>query len=117
MQGAFLSEAEVQRVIKFVKTQSKPDFTSFNKVIEKINDAQTNDVGKDLEEDFKRALNLVFERKKVSYELLRANSFSGPKATNIISLMEMKGFIEKPVGTQKWEIDFEAIEKYISNCD
>ncbi|MDR0675704.1 MAG: DNA translocase FtsK [Elusimicrobiota bacterium] len=111
LQGAFLSEKEVSRVTKALKNQRRPDFSKFSKKIEK---AENEKLDEKIGEDLKKALNVVIDRKKISYDLLRANGFSGPKATNIMSLLEIKGFINKPFGTQKWEIDFEAIEKYLS---
>jgi S-DNA-T family DNA segregation ATPase FtsK/SpoIIIE len=74
-----------------------------------------DDIDDKTKKDFEKALELVLERKKVSYDLMRANGFSGPKATNLISLMEIKGFIEKPVGAKQWEIYFESIENYLHN--
>lgn len=112
LQGAFLSEKEVSKVISFIKTQMEPDFTKFNKKIKSIEDEQ---IDEKMAIDLKKALNFVMERKKVSYDLLRANGFSGPKATNVISIMEIQGFINKPQGTQKWEIDLEKIEEYLKN--
>ncbi len=110
LQGAFLSEKEVSKVINFIKNQMSPDFTKFNQKIKSIEEEQ---IDEKMSIDLKKALNFVLERKKVSYDLLRANGFSGPKATNVISLMEIQGFINKPQGTQKWEIDLEKIEEYL----
>jgi DNA segregation ATPase FtsK/SpoIIIE, S-DNA-T family len=112
LQGAFLSEKEVPRVIDFIKKQLNPDFSRFSKTIEK---AETEKIDEKLEEELKKGLNFVLERQKVSYDLLRANGFSGPKATNLISIMEMKGFIKKPAGAQKWEINFDEIEDYLNS--
>ncbi len=116
LQGAFLSEQEVKRVTDFVKTQRAPDYFLFNQFNAQIFEQESDELGspknKNFDEDLKRALNLILERRKISYELMRANGFGGPKTTNLISLMQTKGFIEKPAGSQKWEIDFEAIERY-----
>ncbi|MFH1714604.1 MAG: DNA translocase FtsK [Elusimicrobiota bacterium] len=110
LQGAYLSEEDVQAVLRDIRSKAKPDY---NRVKEDLtapkSDEEEDDEQKAL---LRRALELVVERKKVSYDLLRANGFSGPKATNLMSIMEMKGFIEKPRGTNKWEIYFDKIEEY-----
>ncbi|MCP4481873.1 MAG: DNA translocase FtsK [bacterium] len=112
LQGAFLSEKEVQHVMKFIKSQGKPDYSAYSNKVESMSEKKDG-LDDKTKEDFLKALKLVLERQKVSYDLMRANGFSGPKATNLISLMEIKGFIEKPAGTKQWEIYFESIEDYL----
>jgi S-DNA-T family DNA segregation ATPase FtsK/SpoIIIE len=61
-----------------------------------------------------KALLLVQERKRVSQDLLKANFGSSARATNVLSLLETKGFIFKPEGTNRWQINFDKIEEYVS---
>jgi S-DNA-T family DNA segregation ATPase FtsK/SpoIIIE len=37
------------------------------------------------------------------------------RASNVLSLLEIKGFIYKPEGTNKWQVNFEAINSYLDN--
>jgi len=46
----------------------------------------------------------------VSQDLLKSQFGSSARATNILSLLEIKGFIQKPEGSNKWNIHFEKIE-------
>ncbi|MFC1566846.1 DNA translocase FtsK 4TM domain-containing protein [bacterium] len=114
IQGAFISEDEVQKVLKNIKKEFKPDYSTFK---EDLSVPKNTDETEDDEQaqQLRHALNLVIERQKVSYDLLRANGFSGPKASNMLSLMEVKGFIEKPKGTNRWEIQMEEIEEYLGS--
>ena len=47
-------------------------------------------------QDLISALKLVQERKRVSQDLLKAHFGSSARATNLLSILEMKGFIHKP---------------------
>ncbi|MBT4439530.1 MAG: hypothetical protein HOD04_01175, partial [Elusimicrobiaceae bacterium] len=57
-----------------------------------------------------QALTLVSQRKRVSQDLLKAHFGSSARATNILSILEMKGFISKPEGSNRWTINFEQVE-------
>ena len=57
-----------------------------------------------------QALTLIKERRRVSQDLLKAHFGSSARATNILSVLEMKGFIIKPEGSNRWEIHFDLIE-------
>jgi tetratricopeptide (TPR) repeat protein len=58
------------------------------------------------------ALKLILERRRVSHDLLKANFGSSARAVTILSVLEMNGFIYKPEGANRWEINFKRIEKY-----
>ena len=38
-------------------------------------------------------------------------------ARNILSLLEVKEFIKKPEGSNRWEINFDMIEEFISKVN
>lgn len=60
------------------------------------------------------ALKLILERRRISQDLLKANFGSSARAVTILSVLEMNGFIYKPEGANRWEINFKRIEKYFS---
>ena len=64
--------------------------------------------------EFTQALKLVLERRRVSQDLLKAQFGSSARATNLLSLLEIKGFIHKPEGSNKWNIHFDKIEDYLT---
>jgi S-DNA-T family DNA segregation ATPase FtsK/SpoIIIE len=66
-------------------------------------DAETRD-------EMDQALRLIMERKRVSQDLLKSHFGSSARATNVLSLLEVRGYIQKPEGTNKWEINFDKIE-------
>jgi len=67
--------------------------------------------------DLIEALKLVLERHRVSQDLLKAHFGSSARATNILSLLEVKEFIHKPEGSNRWEINFDLIEEFLSKVN
>jgi S-DNA-T family DNA segregation ATPase FtsK/SpoIIIE len=110
IQGAYVSEDEIRKVADFVKAQAKPNYQPL------AEDEEAASTGKgSSSEELIAALKLVLERRRVSQDLLKAHFGSSARATNILSLLEMKGFIHKPEGSNRWEIFFDKIETHVNN--
>ena len=110
IQGAYVSEDEIRRVADFVKAQARPNYQPLSE------DEETAGTGKgSSSEELMVALRLVLERKRVSQDLLKAHFGSSSRATNILSILEMNGFIHKPEGSNRWEIYFDKIESHIKS--
>lgn len=111
LQGSFISEKNVEEIVNFIKKQNiKPDYAetiSFEKEEKQKEDQKAQMY-------LKEALELILERRRVSQDLLKAHFGSSSKATDILSLLEIKGFIYKPEGTNRWQIFFDKIEEYLS---
>ncbi|OGR95336.1 MAG: hypothetical protein A2V88_11930 [Elusimicrobia bacterium RBG_16_66_12] len=112
-QGAFVSEDEIRALVSYLKTQGKPDYPMLETM------AAKGSVADDLAQfgveplEFSQALKLVLERRRVSQDLLKSQFGSSARATNILSLLEVKEMIRKPEGTNRWEINFDMIEGYM----
>lgn len=110
IQGCYVSEEEIEKVVRFISEQGKPDYPLY------IEEEQSQFEGKgSSSEELIAALNLIMERKRVSQDLLKAHFGSSARATNILSLLEVKGFIYKPEGTNRWQIYFDKIETYLKS--
>jgi len=110
IQGAYVSEDEIRRVADFVKAQARPNYQPLSE------DEETAGTGKgSSSEELMTALRLVLERRRVSQDLLKAHFGSSSRATNILSILEMNGFIHKPEGSNRWEIYFDKIENHIKS--
>ncbi len=114
LQGAYVSLKEAEKVIDFIVDQDFP------RVYEALQTEVDASVGFDAMEnknmkDLIPALILINQRKRVSQDLLKANFGSSARATNILSILEMKGFITKPEGTNKWQINYDKIEQYLES--
>jgi len=111
VQGAYVSEEEITRVADFLRAQGGPDYPP--QLPDETGDGQLSGLGVS-PEDFKGALQLVMERRRVSQDLLKAHFGSSARATNMLSILELKGYIEKPDGSNRWDIHFDKIEHQLS---
>ena len=68
-------------------------------------------------EEILQALELVKERRRVSQDLLKAHFGSSARATNMLSVLEMRGFITKPEGSNRWEIHYDLIDSAIEEMN
>ena len=66
-------------------------------------------------EDLKQALILILERRRISLDLLKAHFGSAARATNMLCVLETNHFITKPFGSNRWEIHYDRIKKYLEN--
>ncbi|MEI7528353.1 MAG: DNA translocase FtsK 4TM domain-containing protein [Elusimicrobiota bacterium] len=108
IQGAYVSEAEINKVVEYLKTQGKPHYTP----LEEEEEGSVSGKGSSSEE-LLTALRLVLARRRVSQDLLKAHFGSSSRATNILSILEVNGFIQKPEGSNRWEIYFDKIESHL----
>ncbi|MCX5794415.1 MAG: DNA translocase FtsK 4TM domain-containing protein [Elusimicrobia bacterium] len=107
-QGAYVTEEEINQVVAHLRGQGKPDYPELE-TMPKPGEADLASFGVTALE-FSQALKLVLERRRVSQDLLKSQFGSSARATNILSLLEVKGLIHKPDGSNRWEIHFDEIE-------
>ena len=109
IQGAYVSPEEIKAVADFLRAQGGPDYP-----VQIVQDPQPGMRPQDglgtKPEEILQALQLVKERKRVSQDLLKAHFGSSARATNILSVLEMRGFITKPEGSNRWEIHYDLID-------
>jgi S-DNA-T family DNA segregation ATPase FtsK/SpoIIIE len=110
IQGAYVSEKEVENLVNHVKQYGMPNYADLFSSGSALEFAVED---KKEMKDLLEALKLVLERRRVSQDLLKAHFGSSARATNILSLMEVKQFIVKPEGTNRWEINFDMIEEFL----
>jgi S-DNA-T family DNA segregation ATPase FtsK/SpoIIIE len=114
LQGAFVSLKETEKIISFINEQKFPRIYKPLRIEEKCG---FNLSKEKVTNDLISALKLINERRRISQDLLKANFGGSAKATNILSILETKGFISKPEGTNKWRIDFDKITQYLNNME
>ena len=110
LQGAFVSLKEAEKIISFISNQNFPRL--YEAVSVEIEGKGNFDADKE-SKDLIPALKLISERRRISQDLLKANLGGSARATNILSILEIEGFISKPEGTNKWQINFDKISKYL----
>ncbi len=110
IQGAYVTEDEIRRIADFTKAQARPNYLPL------AEDEETQGSGKgSSSEEMVAAIRLVLERRRVSQDLLKAHFGSSARATNILSILEMNGFIHKPEGSNRWEIYFDKMESHLKS--
>jgi DNA segregation ATPase FtsK/SpoIIIE, S-DNA-T family len=97
-------------VVKFCQKQAKPYYEDIFAAMARAEAAAEDE---ETQGELREALALVLERRRVSQDLLKAHFGSSARATNVLSLLEVRGFIHKPEGTNRWEIYFDKIEDYL----
>lgn len=112
IQGAYVSPEEITAVADFLRAQGGPDYP-VQIVQEQGNQMRPQDGLGTKPEEILQALELIKERRRVSQDLLKAHFGSSARATNILSVLEMRGFITKPEGSNRWEIHFDLIDSGI----
>ncbi|MDO9309297.1 MAG: DNA translocase FtsK 4TM domain-containing protein [Deltaproteobacteria bacterium] len=115
--GAFVSDAEVQRVVDFLKKQGKP---VYEKSIMEMKDAdEKGSSGNEEEQDerWEDALRLVAETKQASISMVQRRLRIGyNRAARIVEMMESEGMIAPSDGTSKpREIYMDIIHAYINS--
>jgi S-DNA-T family DNA segregation ATPase FtsK/SpoIIIE len=111
IQGCFVSTRELGAVVDDLRSKGAPDYPT-PEAAGPIGEADLAQFNVDALE-LTQALKLVLERRRVSQDLLKSQFGSSARATNLLSLLEIKGFIFKPEGSNRWEIQFDKIEDYL----
>jgi S-DNA-T family DNA segregation ATPase FtsK/SpoIIIE len=112
LQGAFVSLKEAEKIISFINDQEFPRL--YESIPLEVEGEGGFDADKEKgNKDLIPALKLISSRRRISQDLLKANFGSSARATNILSILEIEGFISKPEGTNKWQINFDKISKYL----
>jgi S-DNA-T family DNA segregation ATPase FtsK/SpoIIIE len=110
LQGAFVSLKEAEKIISFISNHDFPRL--YEDISVEVEGKGNFDADKE-SKDLIPALKLISERRRISQDLLKANFGGSARATNILSILEIEGFISKPEGTNKWQINFDKISKYL----
>ena len=93
VQGAFISDAEVKKVVDYLKSQNVTEYDA--KIIETIqNEVELENIAEDTDELLPEAINLVVEAGQASISLLQRKLKIGyARAARIIDEMEEVGIV------------------------
>jgi len=112
LQGAFISGEEINRVVTFIKQQGEATYSQDLFHLTKISEEKEEE-SQEIRKLFKQALRLTLERRQASTSLFKgALHISDGKATNLISLMETKGFVGPQQGSKPRQIFLDKIEQF-----
>jgi len=118
IQGAYISEEEIQKVINFIKENNEPaeNYENINFNPEEIQNFLNNFDTSDGEDDelVDEAIKIIWEAKKASASLLQRHLKVGyARAARLLDILETKGLIGPGIGAKPREIDFEKIKAYL----
>ncbi len=108
LQGAFISDKEVERVVDFIKNQSNVKYDE--DIIEKIDNGKTvniTDKGGDGDDDemLSKAIAIAVEAGKISATFLQRKLKVGfARAARIVDQMEERGIVGPPEGSKPREV-------------
>lgn len=106
IQGAFLTDEEVERVVKFVKEQQEPNYKE--EMIPKAPDKKKSSVDDEL---FPQAKKLVVEAQTASVSLLQRRLRIGyTRAARLIDMLEAKGIVGPYEGSKPREVLVSSLE-------
>ncbi|HAE22326.1 MAG TPA: DNA translocase FtsK [Spirochaetaceae bacterium] len=103
MQGAFVSDDEVERVVAYVKTLGTPDYIDDEIFIDDEDEDEGPSLFDEDEDDplFEKALEIVLSQGKASASYLQRKLKIGyNRAARIVELMEEKGIVGKAQGSK-----------------
>jgi S-DNA-T family DNA segregation ATPase FtsK/SpoIIIE len=112
IQGAYISENEVEKIVEYVKRQMGP---TYEKSLLDVKDVAHEKKEEDLDELFNEALAVIIDSGQASISMLQRRLRIGyTRAARIIDQMEEKGFIGGYDGSKPREILItkERVEKY-----
>lgn len=115
IQGAFISEREVENVVNYIKKQNN-SFNYKEEILEEINnkDNLNKNQDEDADELLEEAINIVFDAGQASASMLQRKLKIGyNRAARIIDQMEDRGLISEKNGSKPRQI----ISKDYKNCN
>ncbi|QEM69806.1 DNA translocase FtsK [Geobacter sp. FeAm09] len=115
--GAFVSDAEVQRVVDFLKKQGKPVYEKSILEMKDTDEKGGDGEDEELDERWEDALRLVAETKQASISMVQRRLRIGyNRAARIIEMMEREGMVAPSDGTSKpREIYTDIIQAYLNS--
>jgi S-DNA-T family DNA segregation ATPase FtsK/SpoIIIE len=114
IQGAYVSEEEVEKLVDFVKKQKPP---AYEKTLSDFKEVETEKKEEETDELFKEALRLVIDSGQASISMLQRRLHIGySRAARLIDQMEERGFVGGFEGTKPREIliSKEQFERYFN---
>ncbi len=102
LHGAFVSDAEVQRVVDFLKKQGKPVYDKSIMAMKPGDDKLSDDEDEVIDDRYDDAVALVAEAKQASISMVQRRLRIGyNRAARIIEKMEKEGIVGPSDGTSK----------------
>jgi DNA segregation ATPase FtsK/SpoIIIE, S-DNA-T family len=115
--GAFVSDAEVQRVVKHLIKQGKPEYDKSLLDMKDTDDKGIDSDGEEQDERWEDALRLVAETRQASISMVQRRLRIGyNRAARIVEMMEHEGMVAPSDGTSKpREVYIDHVKAYLNS--
>ena len=101
VQGPFVAEDEIERVVKYLEKMGKPDFSEISFKLDKVNKKEEPVLPAEKDPLFKDAIKVILASGQASAShLQRRMSIGYARAGRLIDLMEKQGIIGPPQGVK-----------------
>lgn len=119
IQGAYMSEKEINKIVEHVKSQGKPSFTDAIMAIEEdaLREESSGDTGGSVSDDdiYDKALDYVRTTKYASTSMLQRKFRIGyTRAARLMDLFEERGFVGPGQGSKPREVIFAPATSVVS---
>lgn len=105
MQGAFVSEEEVERVVEYVKGLGEPDYLDEEIFYDEEEDAEPSLFDEGDDPLYERALEIVYQQGKASASYIQRRLKIGyNRAARIVEMMEERGIVGPAQGSKPREL-------------
>jgi S-DNA-T family DNA segregation ATPase FtsK/SpoIIIE len=105
LQGAFVSEEEIRRVVEYLKTRGEPDYLEINLPSDQLGLNFNDDISRETDPLLPEAKQIILQAGKASASLLQRRLAIGyARAARILDLLEAEGFIGPADGAKPREI-------------
>ncbi|MCM3745949.1 DNA translocase FtsK [Paenibacillus pasadenensis] len=116
VQGAFLSDSEVEAVVEYARSQGEAEYKE--DLVPELDDTSASNEGEDLDELFDQAVQIVVEAQQASVSLLQRRMRVGyTRAARLVDQLESKGIVGPYEGSKPREVlmtldQFQANQKH-----
>ena len=123
LQGAFVTDKEVEDIVSFLKKSGRPGYTQ--ETIDQITKVAKGgmDAGEESDEHFEQAVDLIIQKEKASVSMLQRQFRIGyNRAARLMDELESKGFVGSEEGSKprkvlitraQWEAMKEPVEEEV----
>ncbi len=117
LHGSYVSDAEVQRVVDFLKKQGKPVYEKSIMEMKDTDEKGSDTMDEEQDDRWEDALRLVAETRQASISMVQRRLRIGyNRAARIVEMMEHEGMIAPSDGTSKpREIYMDIIHAYLNS--
>lgn len=103
VQGAFLSDNEVEQVVGYARGQAEAEYNE--ELVPEVDETETDTSDETLDELFEQAVQIIIEAKQASVSLLQRRMRVGyTRAARLIDTMEAKGIVGPYEGSKPREV-------------